>query len=253
MSSETLMDTGDDIQAQEGEAASLIISGLPEGVVVNTTREARLNQVGAMVATIAHDLKQPICVIRGVAEAAQEGPITLETAAMLLRAVDRMVRMLQDLLDFARGVNEMALREVQSETLMRELDEIAFRGLTEREIHVERHNHFGGAVLADPDLLVRALTNLITNAAEAMPQGGELTFTVEAVDDAVVFGIEDTGSGIPEDVLPTIFEPFVTHGKRAGTGLGLAITRDIVEAHRGSLVVSSAVGCGSVFVITIPR
>ena len=257
MSSEILMDaeTGasDAITAPKGEASPLIISGISDGVAGSAAREVRLNQVGTMVATIAHDLKQHIGIVRGVAELAQEGVITLDAAAMLLRAVDRMVRMLKDLLEFARGVDEVALREVPPEALVRELDEIAFRALAERGIHVERHIRLGGTVLADPDLLVRALANLVTNAAEAMPDGGELTLTVENINDAVVFGIKDTGSGIPEDVLPTIFEPFVTHGKRAGTGLGLAITRDIVEAHRGSVAVSSTVGCGSTFLITIPR
>src|SRR6185312_16416077 len=96
---------------------------------------------------------------------------------------------------------------------------------------------------ADPDLpeveldeaqLRQALLNLIRNAREAMPKGGELVVSVVHGEGSVEIRVDDTGSGVPEEVRATIFDPFFTT-KQRGTGLGLAVTREIVEAHHGTI------------------
>jgi signal transduction histidine kinase len=82
--------------------------------------------------------------------------------------------------------------------------------------------------------------------------GGVLTFRVQREGDTICFEISDTGCGIPADLLPRIFEPFVTHGKAHGTGLGLAIVKAIVEMHRGTIAVRSGGISGTTFEIRIP-
>lgn len=235
------------------EPAALVVPGLTDNAVADTGREVRLSQLGAMVSQIVHDLRQYIAVVHGVAELLQERVITVDTAAMLLRAANGMTRMTQEILDFARGVGQVALGPVPVRALVAALDEVALSRLEGRGIRVERRIHSAGAVQCDRDLLMRALLNLIANAGEAMPEGGVLALTVADTDHAVVFRVQDTGHGIVGELLPTVFDPFVTHGKSGGTGLGLAITREIVRAHGGSIGVDSTAGQGTTFVITIPR
>jgi signal transduction histidine kinase len=93
----------------------------------------------------------------------------------------------------------------------------------------------------DRHRLLRVFSNLIRNAREAMKskEGNQLRFVVQRADNHVRFEVSDTGTGIPGDLLPRIFEPFTTHGKANGTGLGLAITKSVVEAHGGTISVSS--------------
>ena len=102
--------------------------------------------------------------------------------------------------------------------------------------------------------MLRVFTNLLCNSCDAMKSagGGLLTFRVQRERDTVRFEISDTGCGIPADILPIIFEPFVTHGKPQGTGLGLAIVKAIVEAHRGTIAVRSVGISGTTFEIRIP-
>lgn len=253
LQADTDMGAFDGLRTPGVGAVPLIVTGLPDHAAVETEREVRLSQLGAIVTSVAHDLRQYIGIVRGVAELAAEGGVTLDLAGMLVRASDDINRMVQDILQFAHGVGQVTLCEVPVQALVTELEEIAFRRMEGRGIRVHRRIRSEGAVHCDRHHLVRALLNLIGNAAEAMPDGGELALTIENTRYAVVFCVQDTGGGIAPDVLPTIFERFATHGKPSGTGLGLAITRDIVRAHRGSIAVDSAVGLGSTFVITIPH
>ena len=109
-------------------------------------------------------------------------------------------------------------------------------------------------VAADRGQIERVIANLVTNAARATPAGGTITVTAVRRGEAVAVSVTDTGSGIPRDYLPKIFEPFVQvpHAPGGGAGLGLPISRRIVEAHGGQLTVQSSEGHGSTFTFTIP-
>jgi signal transduction histidine kinase len=100
--------------------------------------------------------------------------------------------------------------------------------------------------------LRRALLNLVQNAAEAMPHGGTVTLAGHGSADQVQLQVHDTGSGMPVEQLPQIFEPLYTT-KPGGTGLGLYIVQQIVEAHGGQVTVESQVGQGTTFTLTLPR
>jgi two-component system sensor kinase FixL len=106
-------------------------------------------------------------------------------------------------------------------------------------------------LLADADQLRIVLTNLIRNARDAMPQGGELAISASTCDGHIDVAIADTGVGIPAEALARIMEPLYST-KARGLGLGLAITRAIIEKHHGRLLVTSEPGRGSVFTVRLP-
>ena len=112
---------------------------------------------------------------------------------------------------------------------------------------------YDGRINVDRHRILRVFSNLIRNAREAMAKTDEKTllFTVKRIESRVYFEISDTGCGIPAQLLPRIFEPFVTHGKANGTGLGLAISKSVVEAHRGLIWVKSN-ETGTTFTIDLP-
>jgi signal transduction histidine kinase len=109
-----------------------------------------------------------------------------------------------------------------------------------------------GTVTLHASTLRRAVLNLVQNAIDAMPQGGLLTLRGQGTATQVQLQVRDTGSGIPAEQLPHIFEPLYTT-KQEGTGLGLYIMQEIVAAHGGKVMVESVVGQGTTFTLTLPR
>jgi signal transduction histidine kinase len=108
-------------------------------------------------------------------------------------------------------------------------------------------------VIADETQLELALLNLLTNAADAMPRGGLVTVSAQRMRDGIRIEVADTGTGIPADILPTIFEPWITTKPAGrGTGLGLSIARDVITRAGGTITVASTPGAGTVFTINLP-
>lgn len=103
----------------------------------------------------------------------------------------------------------------------------------------------------DPIKFKEVLYNLVRNSAEAIGHDGEIIVRIYFEDLSIVIEISDNGPGIPEEHLPTLFDPFVTY-KKEGTGLGLAITKNIIDAHNGTIQVSSHVGKGTSFILRLP-
>jgi signal transduction histidine kinase len=143
------------------------------------------------------------------------------------------------------------------------IDAIELPALIDRALQSENARLSGNAVLVQQDmpaqlpaidgsekLLHQALTNLIRNAADAMPRGGTLTISAHSTDESVRLTLADTGPGIPTNI--DIFQPFATT-KEHGMGLGLAITRHVIEAHRGTIHYHSAPGQGTTFTLDFPR
>jgi signal transduction histidine kinase len=105
---------------------------------------------------------------------------------------------------------------------------------------------------ADPELLHRALSNLVLNAMDAMPDGGVLTISARPVDDKVELRVADTGQGLTPEECERLFTPYYTT-KQHGTGLGLAIVQSVIADHAGTIAVESPAGGGATFIITLPR
>jgi signal transduction histidine kinase len=218
-------------------------------------RTERLSLVGSMANSIIHDLKNPICIVRCCAsliDRQSTDPKLKELTGMLQNAVDGMLAMTQELLDYSRGEIATTTKRTSVRELLEELEQQALRLLPGQNIHLVKTVTYDGDLDLDLPRFTRMLCNLIKNAREAMPNGGILTLTIEPVENVVVIRVGDTGIGMPPAVLEKVFEPFVTHGKSHGTGLGMAIAKSTVETHGGKISISSLEGRGTAVEIRLP-
>jgi signal transduction histidine kinase len=207
----------------------------------------RLAALGTMAGMLVHDFRGPMTLIRGWAETLLEGDVppaeTAERAQFIVESVDRLERMTNETLDFARGAQRLVLRSVPLGILLAELAagiEAELPGLVvERDFDVTG----GRRGTLDVDKIRRAVSNVAANARDAMGGQGRLRFSarVETLGGAdgptehLVLVLADEGPGVSPEIRERVFEPFVTLGKKRGTGLGLAVARRFVEDHGGSV------------------
>lgn len=222
----------------------------------------RLAALGEMSAVVAHEIRNPIAGIAAgidyVTRHAPKDSPEYEGAAMMRGEIQRVNRILEDILFVARPTR---LR-LSSEDISQILESVLKRCSAQvKESQVKVISHYGENLphlRVDRQRLEQVFTNLIINATQAMPQGGELSLQTDlapgqngtAVEQVRVV-IADTGPGIPVEAQQQIFEPFFTT-KTRGTGLGLTVARRIVEEHGGTIKVQSEAARGTCFVISLP-
>ena len=228
-------------------------------------RSERLAALGQMSAGLAHEIRNPLAVIKGSAEMLTQKlhasqPLESELAGYISSEVDRVNALVARFLDFARPSNLDLRPQHISEIVDRALDSVHSQ-LPEAKVRVERH--YAPAlpdILADEHLCESVFVNLIQNAYQAMesaPDGREEVLRVSIVPGSengragVGVVIEDTGPGVPPDAREQIFNPFFT-SKKDGVGLGLAIVAKIVDDHRGSIHLENDSGTGARFRVFLP-
>jgi len=223
-------------------------------------RSERLAALGQLSAGLAHELRNPLAVIKGSAETltrklASSDPITTELAGYISSEVNRMNALVTRFLDFARP-HKLEQRAEQIPPLLERALKAARDRWPEAKVEVERH--FAPNlpdVTLDADLMERVFTNLALNAYEAMgPGGGKLRVAAAPNSDGkggVEITFQDTGPGIPPELRDQIFNPFFTT-KESGVGLGLSIVSKIVDDHRGRIRVTSEPGNGACFQVFLP-
>lgn len=215
----------------------------------------RLSAVGRMAGTIIHDIKNPMNTLRMYAQVIKSKAGNEEAARYadeIMRQVDRLVHMTQDILDYSRGISEMHITTVTLGDTMNDVLNFLELELSRRNVGLSRRLDYTGMVSMDVEKMIRVFYNLATNAADAMPKGGSLTVETGLADGTVQILFSDTGGGMPEEIRSRIFEPFFTHGKKHGTGLGLAIVKKIIDDHKGSIEVTSEAEKGTTFTIRLP-
>ena len=218
-------------------------------------RAERLSLLGTMLGTMIHDFRNPMSVILGATDILEERfpePEVHRWTGKIHRAAVQMRDMAEEVLEFSRGTLTLRREPVTIQRLLEALDEQILDQLPGRGIQVVREVDYEGTISIDPRRFARLLVNLIKNATEAMPRGGMLCIAVRRTDAAVTVTVSDTGCGIPPEVLPTIFEPFVTYGKPGGTGLGMAIVKSVVQEHGGTIRVRSVLNEGTTFEVSVP-
>jgi len=216
----------------------------------------RLAAVGQTAASVAHQVGTPLNLISGHVQ-------LLLAQGGLPPDAERRLRVVQDQIgkvtNAVRGLVEHVRRPgpdapIDVGDLLGAIGVLVRPRLTASGIRISEDIASGlPLVRGDRSELEMALLNLVSNAVDAMPSGGDLRVGASAIDDGLQIVVADSGSGIPPDLLPRIFEPWVTSKPPGrGTGLGLSITRDVIERMGGTIAAASGQGDGSVFTITLP-
>jgi two-component system sensor histidine kinase HydH len=218
-------------------------------------RNERLAALGEMAAGVAHELRNPLSSIKGLAVLLKsrfsEGGSDREAADILVREVERLNRSISELLNYARP--DRLVKDMVS------LNDVLRKAITLIRVDADA----AGVVIeadfcpppdlvhADQDKLSQVFLNLLLNAIQAMNGGGSLKITTMAGQGQLSCRVEDSGCGIAAELLPKVFDPYMTT-KSGGTGLGLAMSVKIVEEHGGRIDISSTAGQGTTVVVTLP-
>ncbi len=218
-------------------------------------RQERISTIGRLSGSIVHDLRNPLAAIYGGSEMLVDTDLppahVKRLAGNIYRASRRIQELLQDLLNVSRGktqspemcrLREVALAACESLAAAAESQgvAIALEISGEIEVPLERNR------------MERAFVNLIGNALEAMPDGGQVRLAARLENGAALVEVADNGPGIAAEIRNQLFQPFVSAGKRNGLGLGLALTRQTVLEHGGDLWVESEPGRGARFLFRLP-
>lgn len=216
----------------------------------------RLTTIGRMASSMTHDFRQPISTIHGFMQLMAMEGVTVEQrknySQLVLRQIERMQGMINELLDFARGEVRLNLQTVNLESFLQGIVENFEPEAKRKNIELRCDCGYHDTVVVDPGRIERGIDNIVRNAMQAVDRNGHLRIATQKMDNHVAILIEDDGPGIPEDLLDKLFEPFVSHGKREGTGLGLAVTKKVVEEHGGEIQVTTEQGVGTTFKLLLP-
>ncbi|HEX6594562.1 MAG TPA: ATP-binding protein [Bacillota bacterium] len=239
-------------------------------VIRDMTEERRLDKLRKdFIANVSHELRTPISMLQGYSEAivddiAESKEEKNELAQIIYEESLRLSRLVNDLLDLARmeaGHIQLHIEPVQVEGYIERILR-KFKGVADdNRIKLELSQQLEKPIVQlDPDKMEQVFTNLIDNAIRHTDEGGYVHIDVKNNDECFHVAIKDSGSGIPEEDLPFVFERFykadksrVRNTEQKGTGLGLAIAKNIVDAHQGTITVKSKLNKGTTFNFTIPQ
>lgn len=217
----------------------------------------KLAAVGKLSAKVAHEVNNPLAIIKTslhlINKQMSDDDPNKENLAIIEEEIARIARIVRHLLDSARpsrDVSPVQINEVIRKLMKIAAEDFASQGIT---CHLDLQEDLP-VVRISLDQLKQVLLNLIKNAREAMPQGGRLCLQTTEQGDWVVIRVIDTGIGIAQEHLPTLFEPFFsTKPEGEGTGLGLAVSQSIIKSFGGVIEVDSQAGQGTTFRVLLPE
>jgi signal transduction histidine kinase len=229
-------------------------------------RESRLAAIGQMTSSVVHDLRNPLTLVKGYADLAHALAVRGGDAATIARELetvrsesDRLRRMIEEILDFARGgaprlaVETVAIGRFLDGVLQPLAADLRERGI---EVGIDLRLDDSLQVALDRDRIQRVLENLLTNAREALANWGlakRVAVGARVEEGRLAIRVADSGAGLPEEAVEHLFEPFATNGKKQGTGLGLVTVRNLVKAHGGEIrVEAKAPEGGAAFTVLLP-
>jgi len=216
----------------------------------------RLSSLGMLAAEVAHEVRNPLAVIRMLWHTAIRGLPTSEAQGRDLHLIESKLAQMNGILDRVLNLARSADPEigaVDGADLMEEVSLLTRTKLSAARIRVTKKISPRGEAMirGDRPQLEQAVLNLVLNAVEAMPNGGELRLGVQPRDANVFLTVQDSGRGLPKEIAQRLYEPFLSR-RPGGTGLGMALVRRTVEAHGGTLKVDSQPGKGTRVEIRLP-
>lgn len=223
---------------------------------VDLERRQRLATLGELAAVLAHEIRTPLAGLKGYAQLIQEraegaSPRIAGPAEKVLRESERLGRLVDDLLDYARP-SQLNVAPCDLAQVAQEVAESLAPMAATRQVRLMVDATGEEPLDGDADRLHRAISNLMMNAIQLTPSGEQVLTRLSGDRGQIALQILDRGPGIPLEARAQIFEPFVT-GRAKGTGLGLAIVRRIVDEHGGTIEVHDRPGGGAIFSIQLPR
>ena len=217
----------------------------------------RLSSLGMLAAEVAHEVRNPLAVVRMLWHAAVRGLAASEPQARDLQLIEAKLGQMNTILDRILNLARSAdpdMKELDAAEVVQEVALLTRIKLASARVRVVLKLSPPGLarIRGDRPLLEQAFLNLVLNAMEAMKDGGELRMEVKISREEVILAVADSGSGMKKEVAARLFEPFLTR-RPGGTGLGLALVRRTVETHGGSLRVQSKPGQGTKVEIRLPK
>jgi len=245
-----------DLPLLEALAGLAAVAILNSRLVEARVRTERTLLLGQMARVVVHDLRSPMSAVRGLAqllrERAPEGDPSRPHLETIMTEVDRLTRLTGDLLQFSREAPPLQRQPARLADLVRQTLKALEATLQRAAIAVLPDLDERAVADVDAPRILRVLHNLIANAVDAMPSGGRLGLRCGLEGTAPFLQIQDSGCGMPPEVLRRVFEPFFSHGKTHGTGLGMAIVRKIVDEHCGRIAIDSTTGQGTRVTLRFP-
>lgn len=219
-------------------------------------------EIAVLAGGLAHEIKNPLSTIRLnlqllAEDLADSTTIRDQRALQKIRTVERECQRMQDILeDFLRfsrvGIEDLRTTSCDLNAVVQEMMDFVAPQAADLGIELVPYFHSNlPHVQLDCELFKQALLNLLLNAQNAMPAGGQIVLQTQPVNDSVQLDVIDSGVGIAPEAVSEIFRPFFST-RKDGSGLGLPTTRKIIEAHKGTITVQSEVGKGTRFTLTLP-
>ena len=222
----------------------------------------KLSALGELASGVAHDFNNTLAGILGRAQLIlrTNDPEKIQRGLnIIIKTAEDGAKTVKRIQDFARQRRDHDFEPVAIDSILFDVSEITRPRWKDRaeasniQITLDLQIRSKARVMGDESELREVLVNMVFNAVDAMPNGGNLTLAAEDVGESVVISVGDTGTGMPVEVKSRIFDPFFTTKGKAGMGLGLAVSFGIIRRHEGSVEVESEVGAGTKFKISLPK
>jgi two-component system NtrC family sensor kinase len=225
----------------------------------------KMAAVGLLAGNIAHELNNPLTGIRSLAQvllAELPGGQLKDDVLEVEKAAGRSQKIIENLLDFSKGGNEQKQEKVSMNEIVRRTLPMLKTAMREHRSEIHLHEVEGqeeAKVKVEPHLMQQVVFNLVNNACQAMSDPGTIAIETETQSDEqgkkwCVLHVNDTGVGIPPEIIESIFEPFfTTKEKGQGTGLGLSMSQSVIQKFGGDISVKSVVGEGTQFTVRLPE